>query len=36
MLGADPNSRYPTRDVFREDEAVQLTPLEAAVITRES
>ena len=36
MLGADPNRRYPTRDVFREDEHVQLTPLEAAVITRES
>lgn len=35
MLGADPNRRYPTNDVFREDEYVALTPLEAAIITRE-
>jgi hypothetical protein len=35
MLGADPNRRYDVRDVFREDEHVVLTPLEAAVITRE-
>ena len=36
MSGADPNRRYPTRDVFREGEEVALTPLEAAVITRDS
>ena len=35
MAGADPNRRYPTHDVFREGEEVALTPLEAAVITRE-
>jgi hypothetical protein len=35
MLGADPNARYDVRDVFRDDELVALTPLEAAVITRE-
>ena len=36
MLGVDPNRRYQTHDVFRELEDVALTPLEAAVITRES
>jgi hypothetical protein len=35
MLGADPNRRYPTHGVFRDEEDVALTPLEAAVITRE-
>jgi hypothetical protein len=35
MLGMDPNRRYETHDVFRDDEDVALTPLEAAVITRE-
>ncbi len=35
MAGADPNRRYPTYGVFREGEEVALTPLEAAVITRE-
>ena len=35
MFGADPNRRYPTHDVFRDGEEVALTPLEAAVITRE-
>lgn len=35
MLGTDPNLRYDVRDVFRDDEHVMLTPLEAAVITRE-
>jgi len=35
MFGVDPNRRYPTHDVFREGEEVALTPLEAAVITRE-
>jgi hypothetical protein len=35
MLGSDPNRRYPVDAVFRPDEQVMLTPLEAAVITRE-
>ena len=35
MLGADPNRRYDVREVFRDDEHILLTPLEAAVITRE-
>jgi hypothetical protein len=35
MLGSDPNRRYQVRDVFRDDEQLELTPLEAAVITRE-
>lgn len=33
--GADPNRRYAVRDVFREDETLAMSPLEAAVITRE-
>ena len=33
--GADPNRRYAVRNVFREDETVAMSPLEAAVITRE-
>ena len=36
MRGVDPNGRYVVRNVLREGEAVSLTPLEAAVITRES
>ena len=36
MLGVDPNRRYAVRGVFRENETVTLTPLEAAVITRET
>jgi hypothetical protein len=35
MLGANPNRSYDMRDVFRDDEHIMLTPLEAAVITRE-
>jgi hypothetical protein len=35
MMGSDPNKRYIVRSVFRDDEEVALTPLEAAVITRE-
>ena len=35
MVGADPNRRYPTRGTLRSGENVALTPLEAAVITRE-
>ena len=35
MLGVDPNRRYRTHAVFRADEDVALTPLEAAVISRE-
>jgi hypothetical protein len=34
-LGADPNERYDLVGVFRDDEHVLLTPLEAAVLTRE-
>jgi hypothetical protein len=34
-LGADPNARYDTWDVIKRDQHVQLTPLEAAVATRE-
>jgi hypothetical protein len=33
--GADPNRRYAVRNVFREDETLAMSPLEAAVITRE-
>jgi hypothetical protein len=35
MIGTDPNRRYAVTDVFRPDEQATLTPLEAAVITRE-
>ena len=35
MLGADPNRPYEVAGVFRDEETVALTPLEAAVITRE-
>lgn len=35
MLGTDPNRRYLVDSVFRPGETVMLTPLEAAVITRE-
>ncbi len=35
MLGTDPNRRYRVDGVFRPGEAAMLTPLEAAVITRE-
>jgi len=35
MSGADPNRRYAVRNVFREDETLAMSPLEAAVITRE-
>ena len=35
MMGIDPNKRYLVRRVFRVDEEVALTPLEAAVVTRE-
>jgi hypothetical protein len=33
--GADPNRRYAVRNVFRDDETLAMSPLEAAVITRE-
>jgi hypothetical protein len=36
MRGVDPNGRYLVRNVLRDNETVSLTPLEAAVITRES
>ena len=35
MTGIDPNNRYVVRRVFRDNEEVALTPLEAAVVTRE-
>ena len=34
-LGADPNARYDTWDVIKRLQHVELTPLEAAVATRE-
>jgi hypothetical protein len=34
-LGADPNARYELAGVFRSDAHATLTPLEAAVLTRE-
>ena len=35
LLGADPNKSYEVANYLREGERVRLTPLEAAVITRE-
>jgi hypothetical protein len=34
-LGANPNSRYDTWDILKRDQHVTVTPLEAAVATRE-
>ena len=34
-LGANPNSRYDTWDILKRDQHVSVTPLEAAVATRE-
>lgn len=35
VSGADPNRRYAVRNVFRDDETLAMSPLEAAVVTRE-
>lgn len=35
-LGADPNARYDAWDVLKRDQHVSVTPLEAAIATRES
>lgn len=35
VLGANPNARYDTWDILKRDQHVSVTPLEAAVATRE-
>src|SRR3954453_10587742 len=35
-IGASPNARYDTWDVLKRDQHITLTPLEAAVATREA